>query len=229
MNMALRNICLLAILSVLALGGCGSQPATTQTARPTVRVRPTPLPTAIAVATPDCNGRFFEETKRTVCQPFLNFWEEEGGLAIYGYPVSDQIQETIKGTGEVYTAQYFERARFELHSTTGRQVLLGRLGALIQKPHPAAAQIPEAQFFPETGHNLKGPFLQFWVDNGGLAQFGYPITEERIEKSPTDQKDYTVQYFERSRFELHPEHTGTPFEVQIGQLGTQLFKRTYRQ
>jgi hypothetical protein len=228
MNNTLRNTSMLAILLLFLLAGCDSSAGDVPPSRPTVRVRSTPLPTVVAVATPDCNGRFFEETKRTVCQPFLAHWEEKGGLAIYGFPISDLIQETVKATGEVYTAQYFERARFELHNETGQQVMLGRLGALIQKPQPAVAPLPEAQFFPETGHNLKGPFLKFWTDHGGLAQFGFPITEERVEKSQSDQKDYTVQYFERTRFEYHPENAGTAFEVQIGQLGTQLFKRLYR-
>jgi len=36
-----------------------------------------------------------------------------------------------------------------------------------------------------------------------------------------------VQYFERNRFELHPEQAGTPFEAQLGLLGTQLYKQLY--
>jgi hypothetical protein len=28
-----------------------------------------------------------------------------------------------------------------------------------------------------------------------------------------------VQYFERARFELHPENAGTQYEVLLGQLG----------
>jgi hypothetical protein len=32
-----------------------------------------------------------------------------------------------------------------------------------------------------------------------------------------------VQYFERNRFEHFPELAGTPFEVQLGLLGRELF------
>jgi hypothetical protein len=65
---------------------------------------------------------------------------------------------------------------------------------------------------PEMGHNVSPAILRYWQENGGLALFAYPypITEERIEKNPIDGKEYTVQYFERNRFELHPEETGTP-------------------
>jgi hypothetical protein len=40
-----------------------------------------------------------------------------------------------------------------------------------------------------------------------------PIGEAQIEDGRL------VQYFERARFELHPEFAGTSYEVQLGQLG----------
>ncbi|HYO50629.1 MAG TPA: hypothetical protein VEW94_12325 [Chloroflexia bacterium] len=178
--------------------------------------------------TPDANNAYFQETGQFVSQPFLQYWQQNGGLAVFGFPISGRIQETAEATGEIYTAQYFERARFELHPATGEQVILGRLGALMTQPQEPATPIEGAQFFPETGHNLSGPFLKFWNENGGLAIFGFPITEELIEKNPVDGKEYTVQYFERNRFELHPENAGTPFEVQLGQLGTQLYTQNYK-
>lgn len=138
------------------------------------------------------------------------------------------MQETVKGTGETYIAQYFERARLELHPSTGNQVNLGRLGAIVHPPEPGVAAKPGAQFFKETGHNVAGQFLKYWQENGGLARFGFPISEEKTEKNPADSKEYTVQYFERNRFELHPEKAGTPYEVQLGQLGAQLYNKLYR-
>src|SRR5207237_1212958 len=59
---------------------------------------------------------------------------------------------------------------------------------------------------------------------GGLPVFGYPITEARLERSQTDGNTYLVQYFERNRFELHPEFAGTPNEVLLGLLGAELTK-----
>ena len=97
-------------------------------------------------------------------------------------------------------------------------------------PTPAVLPTPDCNgtFFKETGHTVCQPFLKFWQDNGGLPVFGYPITEEAIEKNPVDGRAYTVQYFERARFELHPEQAGTSFEIQLGQLGKQLYAITYR-
>ena len=63
-----------------------------------------------------------------------------------------------------------------------------------------------SRLFPETGKTVKGRLLDYWNRNGGLAQQGYPISEEMQERSDTDGKTYTVQYFERAVFELHPEN-----------------------
>ena len=219
MNRALNRTGALAVLALFALAGCDF--ASNSSAQPAV------LPTPMVAVPPECNGQVFEATKRTVCQPFLSHWQQNGAIAIYGFPVSEQLQETDPRTGEVYIAQYFERARFELHADSGERVSLGRLGAMVSKPQPRSPAKSGAQFFPETGHNLKRAFLRFWLENGGLAQFGYPISEEQVETNPVDEKDYIVQYFERARFELHPDKLGTPFEVQLTPLGAQLYERTY--
>lgn len=180
-----------------------------------------------SAALPDSDNSYFEATGHFVGQPFLKYWQENGGLALFGYPISDRIRETDKASGKTYVAQYFERARFELHPETGDTVVLGRLGAITTQPEAAAAPVAGAQFFAETGHNLAGQFLAYWQEHGGLPVFGYPITEERTETSPLDGKEYKVQYFERARFELHPEFAGTPNEVQLGQLGRELYTAQY--
>ncbi len=64
-----------------------------------------------------------------------------------------------------------------------------------------AAQNQECVFFETTGQNVCGPFLDFWQEHGGLAVFGYPLTGELTENG------LTVQYFERQRFEFHPENS----------------------
>jgi hypothetical protein len=46
------------------------------------------------------------------------------------------------------------------------------------------------------------------------------------EKSPLDGKTYTVQYFERSVFEYHPENQ-PPYNVLLSQLGTFRYKQMY--
>jgi hypothetical protein len=129
--------------------------------------------------------------------------------------------------------QYFERNRFEYHpghAGTEFEVLLGLLGNDVTKgrkfdPVLVPFQNTETRvYFPQTKHTLSQPFLRYWQEHGGLAIFGYPISEPMQEVSPSDGKTYIVQYFERNRFEYHPEHAGTEYEVLLGLLGTQIAK-----
>ena len=76
--------------------------------------------------------------------------------------------------------------------------------------------------FPETGHSVSSEFLYSWEQSGGLPVFGYPLTEAFTEQNLDTGKDNTVQYFERQRFELHPEYQDTPYEVLFGRLGVQI-------
>src|SRR4051812_30458750 len=91
--------------------------------------------------------------------------------------------------------------------------LAGAGGALAapaaQTPPLPTKPVPDphqsgVQWFAPTGHTLRGAFLRYWQQYGGLAQFGYPITEEFLETNAnTDQPSLTVQYFQRARFEHH--------------------------
>jgi hypothetical protein len=130
--------------------------------------------------------------------------------------------------------QYFERARLEYHpelAGTPYEVLLGHLGRWAMERRGLAPPAPELQsrssdslFFPETGRTLSSGFRAYWEANGGLTQFGLPLTDEFGELNPEDGRTYTVQYFERARFEYHPEHAGTPYEVLLGHLGRQVLR-----
>jgi hypothetical protein len=105
-------------------------------------------------------------------------------------------------------------------------LLLAALGGLGATARSGAAQ-GTSRYFPETRHVVKGVFLQYWTEHGGLAQQGYPLTDEFTEQSPLDGKRYTVQYFERAVFEHHPEFAGTPYEVLLAQLGKYELDRRY--
>jgi hypothetical protein len=92
-------------------------------------------------------------------------------------------------------------------------------------PSPLAAA-DDCQTFPETGWQVCGAFLNYWKTHGGLAQQGYPISSTFQEKSETDGKTYTVQYFERAVFEAHPENQ-PPNDVLLSLLGSQKYKAKY--
>lgn len=77
----------------------------------------------------------------------------------------------------------------------------------------------ETAYFPETGCGIGGGFYQFWRRYGGLKIFGLPITNEFQENG------LTVQYFERARFEHHPDDGhGQPedWHVVLGHVGREV-------
>src|SRR5687767_1787845 len=87
-----------------------------------------------------------------------------------------------------------------------------------QSSVPTAHAQGNARTFPETGKTVAGKFLQYWDSHGGLAQQGFPISQQIQETSDTNGKIYTVQYFERAVFEYHPENAGKPSEVLLSLL-----------
>ncbi|HEU4793316.1 MAG TPA: S8 family serine peptidase, partial [Nitrolancea sp.] len=211
------------VLSVTAVGklsGIASESRITVTAVP---ADPAFEPVAQFDSTPD--RVYFSETGHSLSSGFKMYWDTHGGLAIFGFPISEEFAERDPDTGAVYTVQYFERNRFEYHpefSGTPFEVSLGRLGVQIADqtfpPAPTIAGKVGDQYFPETQHSISGPFLSYWESRGGLAIFGYPTSE------PFEEHGRLVQYFERNRFELHPD---LPPEnrVLLGRLGFDLARQ----
>ena len=181
-------------------------------------------PAASGIAQAQPAERCFVETNQCIAGPIRAYWERNGGLSIFGYPISPQRVETIDG--QLFPVQWFERDRLEDHGREG--VLAGRLGArqleLTSRPWEYFDKVASSdvaagcQFFPQTGHSLCQPYLGYWRAHGGLERFGYPITQPFYESIEADR--YNIQYFERRRMELHPELPGSP--ILLGLLGNAL-------
>ena len=186
-----------------------------------------PRQAAAAPAAP-VDVRYFKETGHNLIGDIRAFYEANGDVAAFGLPLTEVIAENG------LQVQYFERARFELHpengdtnfvtlTLVGRMLTQGRTDAAFQ---PVVGKTTDKNiFFKETGHNLGGGFLTTWQKRNGLVVFGYPLSEEFTEVSPIDGQTYTVQYFERARFEYHPEATPGNL-VQFGLLGRQLLDKS---
>jgi hypothetical protein len=61
---------------------------------------------------------------------FVQYWQNHGGLPVYGYPISEAFTEVSQADGKPYLVQYFERNRLEYHPELPEafQVSLGLLG-----------------------------------------------------------------------------------------------------
>jgi len=174
------------------------------------------VPLAGSAAAPTPDRVYFSQTGHYLSYGFLNYWLEHGQVKIFGYPITEEFQQNG------LTVQYFERAVFEFHpdNSPGWQVELRRLGAdassSLQHDPPfqpvSAESDTNCTFYSETGHRLCFGFRDYWQQNGGLQIFGYPISEEFQENG------FTVQYFERARFEYHPNNP-PGWQVELGLLG----------
>jgi len=171
-------------------------------------------PTAAGAASP---------TGYEVAPVFQRFYASYGGVPTFGYAISPPVVEDGR------LVQYFERQRFEYHpeyAGTEYEVLLGLLGREIAEQEGRAsapvARVPGQRYVPETGHNIAPQFLGYWESRGGIRIFGYPITEAFWEGG------LLIQYFERARFEYHPEYAGTPNEVLLGLLGQVVWQQRAR-
>ena len=210
------------------LVGPGQPPAATP-----VPPQPTPAPGSPSI--PGSGSRTFPETGKTVTGIFLEYWDRNGGLAQQGFPISGLLTEVSDLNGKPYAMQYFERAVFEYHpeNQPPYNVLLSQLGTFRYRsefPEGAPGQRPNndpgSVTFPETGKALGGRFLEYWRANGGVAQQGFPVSDEFTEVSDLDGKPYTVQYFERAVFEWHPENAA-PNDVLLSHLGVFRYRDKY--
>ncbi len=99
------------------------------------------------------DGTWIAETQHTLRDqpaPFRSFWQNNGGLEVFGYPLSEQFQEVNEADGQTYWVQYFERQRMEWHPDNAEApIQLGLLGneysARNHQNNPAFAPInPDA-------------------------------------------------------------------------------------
>ena len=183
---------------VLALGGASASPARAAT----------------AVTYVSATGHYMRGV-------FRDFWDKNGGIANFGYPLTDEYVDPK--TNRIY--QYYERARFERAQVDSTLVELGLLGREIAGDRVFAVSQPVAnskdrRYFPETKHIVQFGFKDTWETRGGLKIFGLPLSDE-LEEQLADGKVHTVQYFERARFEYW-QNLPAGQRVLLSLLGRQL-------
>lgn len=187
----------------------------------------------------------FSQVEYCISGRFRQYWEQNGGLAVFGYPTSRATEQRNPDTGKTYLTQWFERNRFELHpeNKAPYDVLLGRLGAqwfeqrsLVWQELPRdVGPTQGCLWFPQTQRNVcdqaGGGFKTYWQTHGladpklnayerSLALFGLPLTGARAETNSSGEQVIT-QWFERARFEWHPNKP-REFRVLLGLVGNEV-------
>lgn len=152
--------------------------------------------------------RFFKETGFWVSGAFLAYFDANGGLEVFGYPISAPYNN------HGILVQYFQKARMEWHpfNPDPYKVQLGLLGEELGFRRPAVAPPRVAigrVYYPETGHSVAYMFLRYFEGHGGVDLFGYPISEMLIENQRV------VQYFQRLKLVWDPRTA----QMSVGNLG----------
>lgn len=199
--------------------------------------------------TDSTDRRFFPQTGHTLSYEFKRFWETSGGLAVFGYPLSEEFDERNADLQRAFTTQYFERERLEFHpenADTPYLVLLGRLGSELLAAQgrdwrsedgtddPFGSGTCDQFTVGGEARSVCGPFREYWHTHGldlgvagttyeeSLALFGLPLTAPKIETNPDGDRVLT-QWFERARFESHPDKPAV-FQVLLGRLGDEILE-----
>ena len=205
------------ISSLIPFAGLGAMPSAAQA----------------SVSSAPTDPYYFPDTQHYISGRFRQYWEDRGGLFVFGFPLT-KVYDEVSTDGKVYKTQYFERARFEYHPENAQpyDVLLTLVGNEVtdnrrgEQPFlPIANPNDGSAYFAETGHTLSGNFLAFWQQYGGLQNFGFPLSERFTEVSAVNGQTYTVQYFERGRWEDHPENSDPKFQVLLGLMGLERIAR----
>ncbi|GAB4111581.1 MAG: hypothetical protein Fur005_07580 [Roseiflexaceae bacterium] len=192
-------------------------------------------PEQVPDSLPPYGSQYFEQTGHSAVNGFLEFWKRTpNALFVLGYPISKPfIEESFTEPGKFYRVQYFERAVLEEHpENAGTQYyVLGRLmgnqilnGRENEEPFKPVANPGDGTWDEFTQHTLRdspAPFRSFFNQNGGLAVFGRPKSEQFQEKNQATGETYWVQYFERQRMEWHPNEPDPRYRVLLGLLGNE--------
>jgi hypothetical protein len=156
------------------------------------------------------------------------YWKSHGGEAAFGLPLEPARNDA---TGP---AQLFSSATLLVQPEQADTPVLVQPAPIGRGMYsgPAAAAAPVAdpgdpsgavRFFAETGHTLRGAFLDHWQRASGDMVLGVPISEEFAGRA-ADGTARTLQYFERGALAYYPEE-GAPAAVQPEPLGWQALQR----
>ena len=189
-------------------------------------------------ATSQAATRCFAETGQCIDGQIRTFWQNQGAISLFGFPIAASTTTTVDG--HTVVAQLFERQRIEYHANNlaPYDMLLGRVGADTLtaqgrdwRTFPQSGIVPNCRYFAATNQSVCGAILQRWLSTGiefdgkpgfsdaeRLALNGIPLSG-LVSETLSDGLSYQVQWFERTRIELHPENR-PPYNVLNGLLGS---------
>ncbi|MEX2425456.1 MAG: hypothetical protein WD401_01715 [Thermomicrobiaceae bacterium] len=121
---------------------------------------------------------YFSPTGQYLEGEFLEFWWEYGGMPVFGYPVSPELEQ------DGMTVQYFERAVLEKHPDNPPewQILLRRLG-----DHAITDEQRQQPAFQKTDAAETGMYFEVTVTTSATGSWstGRNMAESGFSASPS--------------------------------------------
>lgn len=145
--------------------------------------------------TPD--QKVFPQTGHEIANSFYDsYYQVEHPLVVYGFPIT-----AITSSQDSRTVQYFSLTRFELDEEGNAvRTPLGRIYYEREQPEPIETNNMNSpcRLYEETGQKVCHEFLAFFLEYGGVEQFGLPL-------SPiVNRAGRSAQYFENAILEYRP-------------------------
>lgn len=176
----------------------------------------------------DEGGRYYPETGHSVSQAVqlevVNITGEGRSELLYGYPITGEIPKTA-----TLSYQYFQKIRFEIDKSIPGfdDVQRSEVGRLVYEAYRSKIEQSKAVLIPPNYSSCETfgqrslrvckAFLSFYIAQGGMSQFGEPLTEA-IEVD----NGVIMQYFVYGRLEYYPNNP-PGFQVKVSDLGRILF------
>jgi hypothetical protein len=164
---------------------------------------------------------YFAETGHRVSGEFLlKYHSVPNPVELYGYPITGVFNDPTTNQ----FIQYFQKARFEFYpeAPVGQRVKVAPIGFYLYMPGNTVlipANSAPCRTLPGSSFKVCYAFMNYFEANGGLEQFGPPISNTELEN------DMTVQYFLNARLEWHPELQSGQ-RVVVSDLGAAHFYKT---
>jgi len=174
----------------------------------------------------EINGQqfeYFNSTGHSVSGPLLHFYQQTGGMARHGAPLTE-----IVAVNNHYW-QFFQNSVMEFdprYLGTTSEAKLIPLGQQEAAHYDFAPVTPFTNtvsrwYFPESGHTLSAGFLDYWLNNGDRASLGLPLSEE-IQTQDTAGQSVTIQYLQYVRLEYRSHPADPSQSIQISPLGQEV-------
>ncbi len=153
-------------------------------------------------------GRYFKATRHNVLSEFYRYYNANGGLGRFGFPVSEEFDWKEVGG----TVQFFERG-WLVKSGNPSSVRIGKLGQTVLDEASYDSNLKPPASVGTATYKVDAAFADSNINN----RYGKPLSAA-FEISLGNSKK-RVQYFEFARLEVDPANKNAP--TTLGLLGTE--------